>query len=287
MSLRAFRWPRLVVLNPSTSALEAARAMENNEIGTIVVQDGGRVVGIVTDRDLATRVVGHGRDGGATPLSEVMSRDVAALSPDASRMDAIRLMQERNVRRIPLVEGERIVGIVTLDDLLLDEAAPLDELAAIVRSQLGQGGPADPRRRRAREARAEGTYWRLINELRANASLETTAQAEMALEVALTSLLRRLTPHEAKDLIAQLPSLLHAQLQRLPDGPDRQITRAAIEDELMHRLEVEPPRATDILNAVGRTLEQNVSAGQIEDVRGQLPEELRSLFPRAPSPVSY
>ena len=285
MSLRTYRWPRLVVLNPRASAREAARAMENNAIGTVLVQDGGRVVGIVTDRDLATRVVGHGRDGDATPLSEVMSRDVAALSPDASRMDAIRLMQERNVRRVPLVEADRIVGIVTLDDLLLDEAAPLDELGAIVRAQLGQGGPAAPRRRRAREARAEGTYWRLINELRANASLETTAEAEVALEVALTSLLRRLTPHEANDLIAQLPSLLHAQLQRLPDGPDRSVTRAAIEDQLMQRLEIDRPRATDILNAVGRTLEQNVSPGQIEDVRGQLPEELRSVFSGPPSRV--
>jgi CBS domain-containing protein/uncharacterized protein (DUF2267 family) len=278
MSLRAYRWPRLVVLGPSASALQAARAMENNEIGTVVVQDSGRLVGLVTDRDLAIRVVGSGRDANTTLLSAVMSHDVATLTPEAGRMDAIRLMQERNVRRIPLVEGEGIVGIVTLDDLLLDEAAPVDELAAIVRAQLGRGGPAAPGRRRAREARVEGTYWRLINELRANADLDTTAQAEIALEVALTSLLRRLTPHEAKDLIAQLPSLLHARLQRLPEGPDRGITRAVIEDQLVQQLDVDPPRAADILNAVGRTLEQNVSGGQIDDVRGQLPEELRSIF---------
>jgi hypothetical protein len=136
-----------------------------------------------------------------------MSPNVAALPPEASRMDAIRLMQERNVRRVPLIDGERIAGIVKLDDLVLDETVPMDELAAVVRSQFEQGAPAAFGCRRVREARAEGTYWRLINELRANAGLEATAQAEIALEVGLTSLLRRLTPDEAKDLIAQLASL--------------------------------------------------------------------------------
>jgi hypothetical protein len=55
----------------------------------------------------------------------------------------------------------------------------------------------------------------------------------VALQVALTSLVRRLTPPEARDLVAQLPSLLHAQLQRVADGPERLVTRASIEDELV------------------------------------------------------
>src|SRR5690606_36883834 len=108
--------------------LDAARAIENNNIGAVVVQDKGSVVGIVTDRDLTVRVVGQGRDPKTTLLSEVMTTPVVTLSPSDSQSDAIRLMQERNVRRIPLVEGERLVGIVTLDDWLLDEAAPLDQL---------------------------------------------------------------------------------------------------------------------------------------------------------------
>lgn len=88
MSLKRFLWPRLVVLNPDATALEAVRAMENNEIGTVVVQEGGRVVGVVTDRDVAIRVAGHGRNAATTLLSEIMSRDVATLSAEASRMDA-------------------------------------------------------------------------------------------------------------------------------------------------------------------------------------------------------
>ncbi|WP_447985488.1 CBS domain-containing protein [Nitrospira sp. Nam74] len=281
MSLKWYQRPRLVVLNQNSSALEAARAIENNNIGAVVVQDKGRVAGIVTDRDLTIRVVGHGLDSHTTPLDQVMTTPVMALSPADSQSDAIRLMQERNIRRIPLVEGERLVGIVTLDDLLLDEAAPLEELAAIVATQIGEGGPAASTKSPAMErraARAEATYRRLLNQLRTNASLETAAEAEIALEVVLNSLVRRLTPGEAKDLIAQLPSLMQPPLAALAPGPDKRINRQTIEAELVQRLNLEPARAGQLLTAVGTTIAQNVSAGQIKDVQRQLPEELRDVF---------
>jgi CBS domain-containing protein/uncharacterized protein (DUF2267 family) len=281
MSLKWYRRPRLVVLNPGTPVLDAGRAIENNNIGAVVVQDKGRVVGIVTDRDLAVRVVGYGLDPKTTLLNEVMTTPVATLSPADNQSDAIRLMQERNVRRIPLVEGERLVGIVTLDDLLLDEAAPLDQLAAIVETQIGEGGPAASLRSPAmqrRAARAEATLGRMLNQLRTDAGLETVEEAATALDVVLNSLVRRLTPGEAKDLIAQLPSLLQPKLSALPPGPDRLITRESIETELAQRLGVDPSRAAQLLAAVGATVAQSVSAGQIKDVQGQLPEELRGVF---------
>ena len=142
MSLRWYRTPRMVVLDSNSSVLEAARAIEHNNIGAVIVQRDGRIVGLMTDRDLAVRVLGRGLDPEATTLGEVMTAPVVTLAPTDSQNDAIRLMQQRNIRRIPLVEEERAVGIVTLDDLLLDEAAPLDQLAAVVEAQIGEGGPA-------------------------------------------------------------------------------------------------------------------------------------------------
>lgn len=281
MSLKWYRRPRLVVLNPGSPVLDAARAIENNNIGGVVVQDKGRVVGIVTDRDLTVRVVGQGLDPKTTLLNEVMTTPVATLSAADSQSDAIRLMQERNVRRIPLVEGERLVGIVTLDDLLLDEAAPLDQLAAIVETQIGEGGPAASSRSPAmkrRAARAEATLRRMLNQLQTDAGLETAEEAESALNVVLSSVVRRLTPGEAKDLIAQLPSLLQPKLYGLPPGPDKTITRESIETDLVQRLDVEPSRAAKLLVAVGATIAQSVSSGQIKDVQRQLPEELRGVF---------
>jgi uncharacterized protein (DUF2267 family) len=265
--------------------LEAGRAIENNNIGAVVVHDRGQVVGIVTDRDLAVRVVGRGLDPTATLLADVMTSPVAVLTPRDSQHDAVRLMQERNVRRIPLVEGARLVGMVTLDDLLLDEAAPLDELAHIVATQIGEGGPADSVRSPAgvrRAARAEATYRRLLNQLRTHAALETAAEAEVALEIVLHSLVRRLTPHEAKDLIAQLPSLMQAALSALPPGPDKRISRQTIEAELVQRLNVDPTRATQLMVSVWATVAQSVSPGQMKDVQSQLPDELRGVFSEVP-----
>jgi CBS domain-containing protein/uncharacterized protein (DUF2267 family) len=285
MSLKWYLRPRLVALNSGTPVLDAARAIENNNIGAVVVQDKGRVVGIVTDRDLTVRVVGRGLDPKTTTLAQVMTTTVATLSPSDTQGDAIRLMQQRNIRRVPLVEGERLVGMVTLDDLILDEGAPLDHLAAIVQAQIGEGGPAVSARSPARmrsAARAAATLGRVLNGLRADADLDTIEDAETALDVVLTSLVGRLTPNEAKDLIAQLPSLLQPRLQAQPPGPDKGITRETIEAELVQRLHLNPARAAQLLEVIGATIAQSVSTGQIEDVQGQLPEVLRGIF-AAPS----
>lgn len=283
MSLQTYLWPRLVVLGSRSSALEAVRALENNQIGTIIVQDRRRVIGIVTDRDLAVRVLGQERDPRTTTLAEVMTPDVATLPSDASTQDAIRLMEERGIRRIPLVDGEQAVGIVTLDDLLIDEALPPEQLADIVSAQVGAGGPSAPtklqeRADRRRRSRAAGTYGRVINVLREEVRLESTEQAEMALGIVLGALVRRLTPDEADDLLAQLPALLQERLRQLASGPDKNITRATIEAELTERLGIDDARASEILDDVGSTLNQTVSPGQMEDVRGQLPKELRAVF---------
>ncbi|MCC7183544.1 MAG: CBS domain-containing protein [Rhodocyclaceae bacterium] len=274
-----------MALKSNTSVLDAARAIEHNNIGAVVVQDKGSVVGIVTDRDLAVRALGRGLDPHKTTVGEVMTAGVVSLAPTDTQASAIRLMQKRNIRRIPLVERGRCVGMVTLDDLLLDEAAPIDRLAAIVEAQIGEGGPTrtdrSPARRRS-AARAEATYRRVVNQLRADTGLDNDGQAETALGIVLDSLVRRLTPGEAEDLIAQLPSLLQPALYALPLGPDKLITRETIEQELVQQLGVESSRAARLLAATGALIAQSVSTGQMEDVRAQLPESLREAFLEAP-----
>jgi uncharacterized protein (DUF2267 family) len=284
MSLHEYTWPRLVVLAPNRSALEAARALENNNIGAIVVQHEREVIGIVTDRDLAVRVVGQGRDPRETRLADVMTRSVSTLTPDASRMEAIQLMRSHRIRRIPLVdETNAIVGVVTLDDLLADEAAPSSELAAVVRAQVGEGGPSAPTRldQRAaerRESRLDSTRRRFLNHFRAESGLESAEQAETACLAVLSPLLRRLTPEEAMDLIAQLPLKIAEALRGLPPGPDKDITRDTMTAALVTELGVSQARAEELVAAFARTLDENVSAGQMDDIRQQLPAELRDAF---------
>lgn len=283
MSLRTYQWPRLVILKPSTTVFEAARALDHNQVGAVVVQHDGRVVGIVTDRDLMVRVIGQGLDAQTTTLAMVMTTDVVTLPPDASRTEALRLMQERRIRRIPLVEDGAAVGVVTLDDLVADEAASLADFADVVRTQIGDGGPMAPTRlemqaARRRASRLDASYRRLMNEFRAESALPSIDQADTAFAVVLSALVRRLTPDEGKDLIAQLPLRIGERLQSLPAGPDKTITEAAIIAELAGRLGITPPRAREVLEAAVRTLDANVSAGQMQDVRHQLPKELRGVF---------
>jgi uncharacterized protein (DUF2267 family)/predicted transcriptional regulator len=278
----------MVVLDSNSSVLEAARAIEHNNIGAVIVQSKGCIVGLLTDRDLAVRVLGRGLDPEETTLGEVMTTPVVTLAPTDSQNDAIRLMQQRNIRRIPLVEAERVVGIVTLDDLLLDEAAPLDQLAAVVEAQIGEGGPAaslrSPATRRS-AARAQATYGLMLNQLRVEAHLETSEEAATALEIVLGSIVQRLTPNEAKDLIAQLPSLLQPTLRALPAGPDKTITRQTIEAELSERLGTNQSHTWQILVAVGDIVGQTVSPGQIDDVHGQLPDGLRGILSGSKTPA--
>lgn len=167
MSLRWYRTPKLVVFDPSAPVRDVGRAIEGNHIGAIVVQEQGRVIGIVTDRDLAIRVVGAGLDPKATPVGAVMTSPAATLPPSAAQADGLLLMQQRGIRRIPLVEEGRLVGMVTLDDLLLDETVPLDQVTGVVESQIGSGGVAASQRTPAAQrsaGRAQSTFGRLRNQ---------------------------------------------------------------------------------------------------------------------------
>jgi CBS domain-containing protein len=99
---------------------EAAREMQSDDIGAVLVTDNGDVAGILTDRDIVVRAVAEGRDPSSTQVGDVATRDVKTLTPDSSIDDAIKLVREQNVRRIPVVEDGRPAGIVSIGDLAIE-----------------------------------------------------------------------------------------------------------------------------------------------------------------------
>ena len=109
---------------PSTTAVEAARVMASEDVGPVPVVEGGRVVGIVTDRDLVVRILAEGKDPSSTTIGEIASSDLVTVQPDSELEEAERLMADSQVRRLPVVEGDRLVGIVAQADIAraLDEA---------------------------------------------------------------------------------------------------------------------------------------------------------------------
>lgn len=280
--LHAYRHARLVVQNAKTTAFEAARAMRTNGIGCVVVCEGYEIVGMVTDRDIALRVAGAALDPRRTTLGEVMSRDVATLPPDADATDALRVMRERAIRRVPLVEDGRVVGMVTLDDLVFEMAAPLSEIAAVVKAQIVEPGPARTRRfdewdaLERRYARAWATRTKMVAEVEEAADLGSRDQAGVALYIVLAAIAGRLAPAGAETLLAQLPALLRSRLVELPPGPDASITREGVERAVSRELDVRPARAAAIVDAVGRVLAARVPA--TDAIARRLPTDLASIL---------
>ena len=104
--------------NPTTvqadaSVVEAARIMRDKDTGIVPVVESDQLSGTVTDRDIAVRVVAEGRDPASTVVREIASTDVATVEPEQDLSDALRLMAERQVRRLPVVENGRLVGVLS------------------------------------------------------------------------------------------------------------------------------------------------------------------------------
>ena len=98
-------------------AVEAATIMKQEEVGIVPIVEGDRLVGTVTDRDIALRVVAEGKDPQSTSVREIASTDLITVDPQQDLDDALRLMATHQVRRLPVVEGGKLVGIVAQADV--------------------------------------------------------------------------------------------------------------------------------------------------------------------------
>jgi CBS domain-containing protein len=99
---------------------EAARLMRDEEVGGVLIIQDGRLCGLLTDRDIVVRAVADGRDLTGTRLADICSAGIVTVSPDDETATALRLMRDRAVRRLPVVEDGRPVGIVSIGDLTSD-----------------------------------------------------------------------------------------------------------------------------------------------------------------------
>lgn len=125
---------RPVALVDEASVVEAARAMRDGDFGSIIVlkSEDGPVCGVVTDRDIAIRVVAEGVDPRSVRLADICDVPVATVGPDDPIDKAAELMRKKAIRRLPVVEGERVVGVVSLGDLakIMDEGRALTDISS-------------------------------------------------------------------------------------------------------------------------------------------------------------
>jgi len=118
MQLREVMTRDVEVIRPEAPIAEAARKMDELNIGPLPVCDGDRLIGMVTDRDITVRATSAGRDPQTTPVREAMSQDVLYCYEDQDVRDAARMMSEQQIRRLPVISRDkRLVGIVSLGDI--------------------------------------------------------------------------------------------------------------------------------------------------------------------------
>ena len=104
-------------IEPTTTAQEAARTMKSENVGSLPIVEGDKLVGVITDRDLAIRIIAEGK-GTDTPVADVASKDVVTIDPQQGLEEAARLMATNQIRRLPVVEEDgRLVGILAQADI--------------------------------------------------------------------------------------------------------------------------------------------------------------------------
>ena len=130
-----------VTVAPDATVTTAAQLMDEAAVGAlVVVEPDGRPVGIVTDRDLVVRALAHRCDPDAR-VDSAMSTDLVTLPADADLRDALAVFEDHAIRRLPLMEGDRMVGMLTMDDLVVDLVSDLGRLTRPILGQVLFGHP--------------------------------------------------------------------------------------------------------------------------------------------------
>lgn len=126
----------LHVVQHDQSVIEAVHFMVENNVGAVPVLNHGELVGIFSERDVMTRVLVRGNDPHETHVHQVMSRDPLRVAPDASIHDCMVLMKQHKFRHLPICDGKKLVGFLSLRDLLLHEVDEKDSEVRMMRAYI-------------------------------------------------------------------------------------------------------------------------------------------------------
>jgi CBS domain-containing protein len=125
-------------VEPQAPVLEAIRAMATHHVGALLVMQGGKLSGIVSERDYARKVILMGRSSSDTPVRDIMSSPVLTVSPDDTVQRCMQLMTDQRVRHLPVVEGDAVVGMVSIGDLvkavIAEQQQQIEQLESYIHS---------------------------------------------------------------------------------------------------------------------------------------------------------
>ena len=110
----------VISINSNASVLDALKLLAEKDVGAVLVMDGSRLVGLVSERDYARKVELKGKSSSATPVSEIMSREVVCVTTAHTNEECMALMTEKHIRHLPVIDKDRVVGVLSIGDLVKD-----------------------------------------------------------------------------------------------------------------------------------------------------------------------
>ena len=129
---------KVVSVGPETPVLDVIRLMAEHHIGSVLVTQGGRLVGIATERDYARKVILQGRSSSDTPVAHIMSSPVVTITAHDTVQKCMQMMTDRKVRHLPVMEGGDVIGMVSIGDLvaavIADQREEIDQLQRYIAS---------------------------------------------------------------------------------------------------------------------------------------------------------
>ena len=134
MTIRQISRTDVVTADPDTPVTDVAATMRDRGVGSVVVTEAGTPTGLVTDRDIGVGVWDHD-DPASVTAAEVMTSDLVTVDVETGIYDALRTAEEANVRRLPVVDGDELYGIVTLDDFVVLLSGEFESVADVIQAE--------------------------------------------------------------------------------------------------------------------------------------------------------
>ncbi|HHV58901.1 MAG TPA: CBS domain-containing protein [Clostridiaceae bacterium] len=131
MKVRDIMTKNVAYINPMANVIEAAQIMQKHNVGSVPVCDENGVQGIVTDRDIIVRNIAHGKNPAETQVKDVMTTNVSTVTPDTDVEDAAKIMAQQQVRRLPVVDNNMVVGMISLGDFAVNSRTDVEASEAL------------------------------------------------------------------------------------------------------------------------------------------------------------
>lgn len=132
------RSPTMYQVAPSVTVFEALQLLAQYEVGAILVMDQGKLVGVVSERDYSRKVALQGRNSKETLVADIMTREVISVTPQTRTRDCMTLMSQKKIRHLPVVDGQQVLGMISIrdimDDIIADHELTISQLTSYISS---------------------------------------------------------------------------------------------------------------------------------------------------------